>query len=79
MFKDEIPKLRAIAEERHLDKIKMSHRLMDGDLLNNIKKCIKEDKIDFVIMGTAGATDGILFMGTNTGNFWNRCSYVLYP
>jgi fructose-1,6-bisphosphatase/sedoheptulose 1,7-bisphosphatase-like protein len=62
MFKDEIPKLRAIAEERHLDKIKMSHRLMDGDLLNNIKKCIKEDKIDFVIMGTAGATDGILFL-----------------
>jgi hypothetical protein len=69
MFKDEIPKLRAIAEERHLDKIKMSHRLMDGDLLNNIKKCIKEDKIDFVIMGTAGARDGILFfMGTNTGS-----------
>jgi fructose-1,6-bisphosphatase/sedoheptulose 1,7-bisphosphatase-like protein len=33
---------------------------MDGDLLNNIKKCIKEDKIDFVIMGTAGTTDGIL-------------------
>jgi hypothetical protein len=62
MFKDEIPKLRAIAEERHLDKIKMSHRLMDGDLLNNIKKCIKEDKIDFVIMGTAEARDGILFL-----------------
>ena len=33
MFKDEIPKLRAIAEERNLDKIKMSHRLMDGDYL----------------------------------------------
>jgi hypothetical protein len=69
MFKDEIPKLRAIAEERHLDKIKMSHRLMDGDLLNNIKKCIKEDKIDFVIMGTAGATGwDTFFMGTNTGS-----------
>jgi hypothetical protein len=44
MFKDEIPKLRAIAEERHLDKIKMSHRLMDGDLLNNIKNVSKKIK-----------------------------------
>ncbi|RTY81007.1 universal stress protein [Flavobacterium sp. LS1P28] len=67
MFKDEIPKLRAIADERHLDKIKMSHRLMDGNLLYNIKKSIKEDKIDFVIMGTSGATGWeAFFMGTNT-------------
>lgn len=69
MFKDEIPKLRALADERHLDKIKMSHRLMDGNLLYNIKKSIKEDKIDFVIMGTSGATGwDDFFMGTNTGN-----------
>ncbi|MFV8323730.1 universal stress protein [Flavobacterium sp. LB3P21] len=68
MFKDEIPKLRAIAEERHLDKIKMSHRLMDGDLLFNIKRSIKEDKIDFVIMGTSGATGwDAFFVGTNAG------------
>lgn len=67
MFKEELPKLRAIAEERHLDKIKMSHRLMDGDLLHNIKKSIKEDKIDFVIMGTSGATGWeAFFVGTNT-------------
>ena len=38
MFKDENPKLRVIAEERHLSNIKLSHRLMDGDLLHNIKK-----------------------------------------
>ena len=69
MFKDELPKLRAIAQERHLDKIKMSHRLMDGDLLHNIKKSIKEDKIDFVIMGTSGATGwDAFFVGTNTGS-----------
>ncbi|WP_291105107.1 MULTISPECIES: universal stress protein [unclassified Flavobacterium] len=68
MFKDEIPKLRAIAEERNLDKIKMRHRLMDGSLLYNIKKSIKEDKIDFVVMGTSGATGWeAFFMGTNTG------------
>jgi nucleotide-binding universal stress UspA family protein len=69
MFKDEIPKLHAIAEERNLDHVKMSHRLMDGSLLYNIKKAIKEEKIDFIIMGTAGATGWeAFFLGTNTGN-----------
>lgn len=69
MFKDEIPKLRAIAEERNLDKIKMSHRLMDGNLIYNIKKAITEDKIDFVVMGTSGASGWeAFFLGTNTGN-----------
>ena len=69
MFKEEIPKLRAIAEERKLDHIKMSHRLMDGTLLYNIKKAIKEEKIDFIVMGTSGATGWeAFFLGTNTGN-----------
>lgn len=69
MFKDEIPKLRAIAESHHLDKIKMTHRLMDGDLLFNIKRSIKEDKIDYVVMGTSGATGwDAFFVGTNTGS-----------
>ncbi|MFV8369955.1 universal stress protein [Flavobacterium sp. LB2R40] len=69
MFKDEIPKLRAIAQSHNLDKIKISHRLMDGDLLYNIKKSIKEDAIDFVIMGTSGASGWeAFFIGTNTGS-----------
>jgi nucleotide-binding universal stress UspA family protein len=69
MFKDEIPKLHALAEERNLDQIKMSHRLMDGSLLYNIKKAINEEKIDFIVMGTTGATGWeAFFLGTNTGN-----------
>lgn len=69
MFKNEIPKLRAIAEERKLDKIKMAHRLMDGDLLHNIKQAIKEENIDFVVMGTAGSTGWeSFFLGTNAGS-----------
>jgi nucleotide-binding universal stress UspA family protein len=67
-FKDEIPKLRKIAEERNLDSIKMSHRLMDGNLTQNIKTTIKEDAIDFVVMGTAGTSGWKeIFLGTNTG------------
>ncbi len=69
MFKDEIPKLHAIAEKRNLNHIKMSHRLMDGNLLYNIKKAIKEENIDFIVMGTSGATGWeAFFLGTNTGN-----------
>lgn len=69
MLKDEIPKLRAIAEERNLGKIKIAHRLMDGDLLFNIKKSIKEDQIDFVVMGTSGVTGWeAFFVGSNAGS-----------
>lgn len=69
MFKEEIPKLHNIATERNLDHIRMSHRLMDGNLLHNIKKAIKEEKIDFIVMGTSGATGWeAFFIGTNTGN-----------
>jgi nucleotide-binding universal stress UspA family protein len=69
MFKEEIPKLRAIAQEHHLDKIRMTHRLMDGNLLYNINKSIKDDKIDYVVMGTEGASGwSEFFSGTHTGN-----------
>ncbi|KFF09875.1 universal stress protein [Flavobacterium hydatis] len=67
MFKDQIPKLREIAKERGLDDIVMNHRLMDGDLVYNMKKAIKEDNIDFVVMGTSGISGWEnFFLGTNT-------------
>ena len=69
MFKEEIPKLRMIAEERNLDKIKMTHRLMDGKLIYNMKRAIKEEKIDFVVMGTSGASGWeAFFLGSNAGS-----------
>lgn len=69
MFKDEIPKLRAIASERKLDDIVIKHRLMDGDLLYNLKNAVKEDNIDFVIMGTSGISDwSKFFLGSNTSS-----------
>lgn len=68
-FKDEIPKLRTIANEHHLDEIKMTHRLMGGDLTLNIKKAIQEDEIDFVVMGTSGTTDwDAFFVGSKSGS-----------
>jgi nucleotide-binding universal stress UspA family protein len=69
LFKDEIPKLRTIADRHHLGEIKMTHRLMGGDLTLNIKKAIQEDEIDFVVMGTSGATDwDAFFVGSHSGS-----------
>jgi nucleotide-binding universal stress UspA family protein len=68
MFKEEIPKLREIAKKRNLDHIKLSHKLMDGDLIYAIKNAITDEKIDFIVMGTSGATGWeSFFVGSNTG------------
>ena len=69
MFKDEIPKLKAIATERNLENIVIKHRLRDGDLLYNLKNAVKEDQADFVIMGTTGVSDWTkFFLGSNTNS-----------
>lgn len=69
MFKDEIPKLKSIARERNLEEIVIKHRLMDGDLLYNLKNAVEEDQIDFVIMGTTGVSDWTkFFLGSNTSS-----------
>jgi nucleotide-binding universal stress UspA family protein len=69
MFKEEVPKLHAIATACNLDNIKMSHRLMEGDLIDNIKKVVDEDKIDYVVMGTSGVTEwDAVFVGSNSGD-----------
>lgn len=69
MFKDEIPKLRTIAMERNLEDIVIKHRLMDGDLIYNLKNAVEEDHIDFVIMGSSGVTDWTkFFLGSNTNS-----------
>lgn len=69
MFKDEIPKLREIAKSRNLDHIPLRHKLIDGDLIYAIKNVIKSDDIDFVVMGTSGATGWeSFFVGSNTGS-----------
>jgi nucleotide-binding universal stress UspA family protein len=64
-YKDEVPILRKIAEANNLDHIKMSHVLILGNLVPEIKKITDNEAFDFVVMGTKGAT-GIkeTFFGT---------------
>ena len=67
-FKDQVPLLRKIAEEHNLDSIPMSHVLEQGDLIGVMKRLVKDEKIDLIVMGTSGAT-GLkeLFLGSNAG------------
>ena len=66
-YKDQIPVLRSIAEQNGLADIKISNVMMDGDLVNTILHMVKEDHIDYIVMGTKGAT-GLkeTFLGSST-------------
>ena len=67
-FKGQIPKLRELAQKQHLENIQLNHKIMEGDLIYNIKKAIDEENIDFVVMGTSGSTGWeSFFIGSNTG------------
>jgi len=68
-FKDELPKMHKLAQALSRDQIKMTHRLMEGNLLTNVRKAIIEDQIDFVVMGTSGLTGWeSFFAGSNSGS-----------
>lgn len=68
-YKGQIPILREIATRHNLEDIKISNVLMDGDLVSTILQLIKEENIDYVVMGTKGAT-GLkeTFLGSSTGS-----------
>lgn len=67
-LKDEIPLLRKMAEEHGFAELKISTILKKGDLVWAIRDTVKSDNIDFLVMGTKGAT-GLkeVFLGSNTG------------
>ncbi|MGG7036485.1 MAG: universal stress protein [Flavobacterium sp.] len=68
-FKEIMPQLHEMANKRNLGHIAMNHILMDGDLVNNIQKVVVQESIDFVVMGTKGATGWFdTLFGTNTGS-----------
>ena len=68
-YKGQIPLLRNIAEANGLGHIKLSHEILMGDLVSNIKEISKKEGIDYVVMGTKGAT-GLkeTFLGSTAGD-----------
>lgn len=77
-YKDEVPILRHIAEENNLDKVKISHVLILGNLIDEIQKITKHENIDFIVMGTKGAT-GLkeTFLGTVATKVMNDVKAVV--
>ncbi len=68
-FKNELKKLKEIAKEHKAEDLTISHILKDGDLLECVKEVVNQENIDFVVMGTNGATGWLeSFIGTNTGS-----------
>lgn len=77
-YKHQVPVLRKIAEDNHLENIKISNVLDNGSLIDNILKITKEDKIDYIVMGTKGATGfASTFLGSNTTKIMNETKTVV--
>ncbi|MBA5793536.1 universal stress protein [Flavobacterium sp. xlx-214] len=53
-FKNEVPKLRAIAEKLNYSNIKLTFLFEEGIMLSILRKIIHEENIDFIVMGTNG-------------------------
>lgn len=64
-YKSHIPVLKKIAEEQNLSHVPVSHVLDNNDLIVSVRSIIKKDKIDYVVMGSKGATNAeALFIGS---------------
>lgn len=68
-FKDQVPLIRDIAKRHNLDHVPMHFILEEGFLNTILKKCVKDENIDLVVMGTNG-NSGLdkKILGSNTSN-----------
>ena len=68
-FKDQVPQIRDIAKQHNLDHVPMHFILEEGFLNTILKKRVKEEDIDLVVMGTNG-NSGLdkKILGSNTAN-----------
>ena len=55
-YRDEVPALRNIAEANDLGHIKISNVLENGNLISKIIEISNAENIDYIVMGTKGAT-----------------------
>lgn len=76
-YKQEVPTLRRIAEGNNLGHIKISHALILGDVVHEIKILAENENFDFIVMGTKGATGlkDVLF-GTIATKVMNEVSIL---
>ncbi len=55
-FKEEVKKLREIASLNGYSDISFSHEMMEGDSIYRINQVAEKYKVDYIVMGTKGAT-----------------------
>ena len=78
-YKDQVPFLRRIAEQNNMEHIKISNVLDTGNLINKIVKIVNDENIDFVVMGTKGATSlKETFLGTATTKVMNATKAIVF-
>lgn len=78
-YKSQIPVLRKIAEAHDRQDITISNVLLQGDLVSNVVELVKTENIDYVVMGTHGAS-GLkeVFLGSSTASIMTGTkAYVL--
>jgi nucleotide-binding universal stress UspA family protein len=72
-YKDEVPLLRNIAHTNNLGHIPISNVLMQGSLVSEILQISKQENIDYIVMGTNGATHlSQIFLGTTLTNIMDE-------
>lgn len=68
-FKDVISKLEEIAKRQDAGNISISHIMKPGELIDNVKEIVRHENIDFIVMGTNGASGWFdSFIGTNASS-----------
>ena len=78
-YKDQIPFLRRIAEQNNMEHIKISNVLDNGNLISKTVKIVKDEDIDYVVMGTKGATSlKETFLGTATTKVMNATKAIVF-
>jgi len=82
MYKDAAKLLHIIAEKHQLDHIKNTFIMLEDSPVDGMLKTIEKENIDFVIMGTKGAS-GLkeVFMGSVTGHLMEKapCPVLAIP
>ena len=77
-YKHQVPVLRKIAEDNHLEHIKISNVLDNGNLIDTILRITKDEKIDYIVMGTKGVTGfASTFLGSVTTKVMNETKTVV--
>jgi nucleotide-binding universal stress UspA family protein len=77
-YKHHIPALRDIAQQHHLENVKISNVLESGNLIDNIHKISEEENIDYIVMGTKGAHGlAATFLGSVTEKVMHHSKTVL--